>query len=183
MKNKLTLFIFLAAFILLNINILYAIENTKNNLTNYFRIHIVANSDTINDQMLKLKITDSITKYIKSITNGITEKEEYIKTIQNNIPSILNIANQIQKGNGYNYPLTIHIGNIKYDHKTYNRIQMTKGTYNSLRIVIGEGLGNNWWSLLYPSMPENMTVENAIVNEDVEFKSIILEWINELFSE
>ena len=124
MKNKLTLFIFLAAFILLNINILYAIENTKNNLANYFRIHIVANSDTINDQMLKLKITDSITKYIKSITNGITEKEEYIKTIQNNIPSILNIANQIQKENGYNYPLIIHIGNIKYDDKTYNRIQI-----------------------------------------------------------
>lgn len=182
MKNKLTLFIFLTSFILLNINILYAIENTKNNLANYFRIHIVANSDTINDQMLKLKITDSITKYIESITNEITEKEEYIKTIQNNIPSILNIADQVQKENGYSYPLTIHLGNIKYDNKKYNNTQMNKGTYHSLRLVIGDGLGNNWWSLLYPSMPQNATIETVLEDEKIEFKSIILEWIDKLFN-
>lgn len=181
MKNKLTLFIFLTAFILLNTNILYAIENTKNNLTNYFRIHVVANSDSTYDQLLKLKITDAITKHISSITNGITDKESYINTIQNNVPSILNIVNQTQKENGYNYSLAIHFGNIKYDAKTYNNIKMDKGTYNSLRIVIGDGLGNNWWSLLYPSMPDETTIEEVLTNEDIEFKSIILEWINSLF--
>ena len=58
---------------------------------------------------------------------------------------------------------------------------MDKGTYNSLRIVIGDGLGNNWWSLLYPSMPDETTIEEVLTNEDIEFKSIILEWINSLF--
>ncbi len=182
MKNKLILFIFLTAFILLNINILYAIENTKNNLSNYFRIHVVANSDTINDQMLKLKITDNVTQYINLITSGITNKKSYVETMHNNIPSILNIANQIQKENGYNYPLTIHFGNIKYDNKTYNNIEMNKGTYNSLRLIVGDGLGNNWWSLLYPSMPDETTIEDVLTNEDIEFKSIILEWINNLFN-
>ncbi len=182
MKNKLTLFIFLTAFILLNVNILFAIETTKNNLTNYFRIHVVANSDSTKDQMLKLKITDAINEYIYDITKNIHNKTDYVQTIQDNIYNILNLANNTQRENNFDYPISIHLGNIKYDAKTYNKMQMDKGTYNSLRIVIGEGLGTNWWSLLYPSMPNETTIEEVLSNEDVEFKSIILEWLNNIFN-
>ncbi len=181
MKLKITLFIFIASFILLNLNILYGIEKNNYNLNNYFRIHVVANSDNINDQILKLKISNAVNEYIKELTAGVCSKDEYTNILKDNIYNILNVANMTQKENNSSYPLAIHFGKIKYDDKKYNNIQMDKGTYNSLRIVIGNGIGNNWWSLLYPSIPQDTSTEETLNIDNVQFKSKILEWINMLF--
>ena len=182
MKFKTTLFIFITAFILLNLNILYGIEKNNYNLNNYFRIHVVANSDNINDQMLKLKISSAVNEYIKELTQGITSKDEYVHTLKSNASNILKVANNVQNDCNSHYPLAVHIGKIKYDDKKYNNIQMDSGTYNSLRIVIGDGIGNNWWTLLYPSIYEAENIEASLNSEHIQFKSKIVEWLSILFN-
>lgn len=181
-KFKISMYICLISFILLNLILIYKINISKNNLNNYFRLHVVANSDNISDQLLKLEVSNSVTKYIQTLTNNITNKEIYILTIKNNIQNILEVAKETLKSHDSSYTLAAYIGNIKYEDKQFNDLHMNAGTYNSLKIAIGEGNGSNWWSLLYSSLPNNADINEALTDDKVIFKSKILEWIDYIFN-
>jgi stage II sporulation protein R len=139
---------------------------------------VVSNSDSINDQMLKLKVTDAINNYIQNITANINDKDKYILAIKENIQNILNIAQSTLVSNNSSYNITAQLGNIKYEEKSFNKKIMKAGTYPSLKIVIGEGKGENWWSLLYPSLPDNLTVEEALENGEIKFEFKTLDVFN-----
>lgn len=99
--------IFLVSFIVLNIYILYATHITNENKNNYFRIHIVANSDSIQDQLLKYSIADKVDKYISKLsTNTFIDKESCKETIEKNIHSILDIC--YAEINSYNLDYTVY---------------------------------------------------------------------------
>lgn len=174
LKQKITFFIFILSFILLNINLIFATTLNNNNIKNYFRIHVVANSDDIDDQMLKLKVSKSVDKYIKIITKNSNTKEDYKKEIEKNIQNILEVANTVIKENNKDYMVKAYIGNIRYDEKTKDSISMKSGIYDSLKIVIGNGNGENWWSLIFPYSIDNLNDEN------IEVESILLNLIQEI---
>lgn len=180
-RLKLTLYIFIFAFFVLNITLILNIVKAKNNVDNYFRLHVVANSDSISDQMLKLKVTKNINEYVKELTKNTTNKKECITVIQNNIYNILYVAQNTITNNNSNYKVSALIGNIKYDDKKYNNELMKAGTYNSLKVTIGKGNGQNWWTLLYPSLPNELSIDDTLSNENIQFKSKILELINNIF--
>lgn len=181
-KLKLPFVVFLMSLILLNVTLIYGINYTKNNLENYFRLHVVANSDSISDQMLKLKVSMAVDEYIKNLTCKITNTEEYVALLKKHIPQILKEAQNTLNENDSNYNITAYLGNIKYDKKEYNDLKMPAGTYNSLKIVIGDGKGENWWSLLSPSLPGNITINEALTNPEIKFESKILEMFNTIIS-
>ncbi len=180
-KFKCTLYIFIFLFTLLNLNLIHAITDAKNNLANYFRLHVVANSDNINDQMIKLKVANEINKYISVITKNITNKTDCIKTIENHIPNILNISKNVLKKNNSSTQVVAYIGNIKYDEKEFNKETMAAGTYTSLKISIGEAKGTNWWSLISPTISDTTNVNDILEPGEIKIKSKILEWIEVLF--
>jgi len=165
--------LFIVMFILLNVIILYNTYLTKNRIDSYFRVHIVANSNSIEDQLLKYNIADKVDKYLLTLTNNKQYSKEDIKNlIDNNIQNILNICEQTITNNGYIYNVCANIGKIYYDEKQKDNIYMNAGIYDSLQIIIGEGKGENWWSLVFPYAFDGViTNNNEILKGDTHIKT------------
>lgn len=180
--KKLTFTIFLISLFFLNISLVVASYNANNNLTNYFRIHVVANSDSIDDQILKLNVAKAVNEYIDDITKDITNKNEYIECIWENIYNILNVANNKMNEENKNYNIVAYVGKMKYSEKSKDGITQPKGTYNSLKIVIGDGNGENWWSLLFPNSIQGISSEDVLANDNITFSFGITEWFKDLFN-
>lgn len=179
MRFKKTIIIFLVSLILLNVSLVYAINNNKNN-ESYFRIHVVANSDNIDDQLLKYTLSKKVNEYISQLTIHCTTKQDCKQIIEENIQNILELCDEILKENNSNYNIKAYIGKQLYDEKHMNNIHMNAGVYDSLKIVIGNGQGQNWWSLIYPTTFNNINQED-IFNEDITYSFGILELIKKIF--
>ena len=181
MRIKKTGILFVISFILLNLNIIFATNKNYNTSTNYFRVHVVANSDSIDDQLLKYIVSKNVDKYIHEITINSNSKEESKKIIQENIQNILNICKNTLKDNNSNYNVVAYIGKFKYNEKSKNNTHMQAGIYDSLKIVIGNGNGQNWWSLVYPTTITDINVEESF-NKDTNFSFGIIEFFQNLFN-
>lgn len=183
MKSKICLYIFLITIILLNLTIVYATNKNNYNVNEYFRVHVVANSDSIDDQLLKYNISKQVNEYISLITKNCNSKEENKKTIENNIQEILKVCQEQIKHANAKYGVTAYIGSLQYEEKTHNNVTMNEGIYDSLKIVIGKGNGQNWWSLIYPSsIPEVDIYNESDSTVAVEYSFGLFELIKEIFN-
>lgn len=168
MKSKLkfifvlVILIFIYIF-LLSINYTQAISSNLSD--SVFRLHIIANSDSIDDQNLKLKVRDNIIDYMNTLTENATNKDEVISIVTNNLNKFKEIALNTIKDNGYNYDINIEIGNFYFPTKSYGDISFPSGNYDALKIEIGNAIGQNWWCVLFPHLCfVNSTT--GIVSED-----------------
>lgn len=147
-------------FILLFVLILFLVISaysyvsaiSKDLCGNVFRLHVIANSDSKEDQDLKYKVRDSLIEYMKSLTSNISTKEEAISIAQTHLSDFKNIAKNIIKDNGYDYDVNIEIGNFSFPTKTYGDISLPSGFYDALKVVIGKGSGQNWWCVMFPPL-------------------------------
>ena len=119
---------------------------------NVFRLHIIANSDSEQDQNLKYIVRDKVLSYISKISKGASTKEEVVKIVQSNLNEIQSIAIKTIQENGFNYSVTVEVGNFSFPIKKYGDITLPPGYYDALRIKIGDAAGHNWWCVLYPSL-------------------------------
>ena len=117
-----------------------------------FRLHVIANSDSDDDQKLKYTVRDSVINYINEITKNVASKEEVMKIAQANLPQIQSIALQTIIDNGYDYDVTVNIGNFFFPTKKYGDITFPPGYYDALKIEIGEAKGQNWWCVMFPPL-------------------------------
>lgn len=180
MLYRKTFYIFLLAIILLNISIIYA-TNLNNDNYKYFRVHIVANSDSIDDQLLKYTIAKEVNEYIENITKSCTTKNEAKQVVKQNIQTILNICDSTVKENNKEYSVKAYIGKIEYDEKSFNNYYMDSGIYDSLKIEIGNANGQNWWSLIYPTLFSNTSTEE-IFDESTTFSFGIIDFIQNILT-
>lgn len=116
------------------------------------RLHVVANSDMVHDQALKLKVRDGIIEYLEPILKNASSKEEAEEIVTKNIEAIEEEAEQIIKKYGYTYSVTVSSGNFEFPTKSYENVRLPKGNYDAIKIVIGKGRGQNWWCVLYPQL-------------------------------
>ena len=137
-----------------------------------FRLHVIANSDSTEDQNLKYIVRDKVLEYINNISKNVSSKEDVIKMAQDNIDKIQTIAENTIKENGYNYCVKLAIGNYAFPTKTYGDISFPAGFYDALKIEIGEAKGQNWWCVMFPPLCF-VDVSSGIVPE--ESKEIIKE--------
>ncbi len=124
-------------------------ENYKNKL---IRFHVIANSDSDEDQELKLKVRDEIIKYLKpklENSNSIAESEEIIKKEYGELGKI---SKNIISENGYNYEVKVGIEYSTFPTKQYSNVILPAGEYKALKIVIGQGQGKNWWCVMFPPL-------------------------------
>ena len=181
MRCKKSFIIFFIALILLNLSIIFATNANNNNISNFFRIHVVANSDSIDDQLLKYKIAKQIDEYISCLTVSCESKQETKEKIESNIQKILSLCNSIIEEQGYNYNIKAYLGKIEYSEKQKDNIYMSSGIYDSLKIIIGNGNGNNWWSLIYPTTNSEFDI-NELKNDEPKYSLYIIEWIKALLN-
>ena len=117
-----------------------------------FRLHVLANSDSKEDQALKLKVRDSLLNYMNQICENCNSKEDAIVLVEKNKDSFKQIALDTINREGYSYDVNINIGNFEFPTKNYGDISLPAGFYDALRVEIGEAKGQNWWCVMFPPL-------------------------------
>ena len=166
-----------------------------------FRLHVLANSDSKEDQDLKYKVRDSLLNYMNSICNNCSNKEEAINLVEKNKNNFKQIALDTIHNEGYNYEVNINIGNFEFPTKTYGDISLPAGFYDALRVEIGKAKGQNWWCVMFPPLcfvdvssgivpneskevlnesltDEEFSIVSDTSNKEVQFKFKLLEFFN-----
>ena len=154
----LTLFIYISA-----ISYVHAVSNDISE--SVFRLHVIANSDSVEDQNLKYKVRDNVINYMNSLCSSAASKEEAIKLAKEHTDEFYNIAKQTVIDNGYSYDVKINIGNFDFPTKQYGDISLPAGSYDALRIEIGKANGQNWWCVMFPPLCF-VDVSSGIVPEE-----------------
>ena len=120
---------------------------------NVLRLHILANSDNIDDQALKLKVRDKVLEQADTLFAGDAESVEDAETIAaENLETLEQTAQQLVWDEGYSYPVKAQLVEMPFDDRTYGDWVMPAGEYTALRITIGAAQGQNWWCVMYPSL-------------------------------
>lgn len=204
MKKNLKMVIILTFLLFLYTSICaisYA-QNISTDIANsVFRLHVIANSDSKEDQDLKYKVRDNLLDYMNSICKNCESKKEAISIVEKNKTTFEQIAMDTIKEQGYSYPVKINIGNFEFPTKTYGDISLPAGYYDALRVEIGEAKGQNWWCVMFPPlcfvditsgvvpdeskelMENNLSEEEfALVSDktdnEIQFKFKLLEFFN-----
>lgn len=130
-----------------------------------FRLHVLANSDSKEDQTLKYLVRDSLLDYMNNLCAGITSKEDAISLVTEHKQQFEDIALEVIHENGYDYQVEINIGNFDFPTKTYGDISLPAGMYDALRVEIGSAKGKNWWCVMFPSLCF-IDISSGVVNDD-----------------
>ena len=146
------IFIPLFMIITLSLSMLQPIIASSENISNkVLRLHILANSDSTEDQNLKLTVKEYFLDNTKDLFNGKT-LEDNINIAKNNIDYMENICNDCIEQNGYDYKATVSIDKEFFETRVYDDFTLPAGVYNSIKIQIGQGKGHNWWCIVFPSV-------------------------------
>lgn len=137
------------------------------------RMHILANSDSEEDQALKLKVRDRLLECSEDIFGGADSLEEMKKKAGTKLDKINSIVGEVIHENGYNYSSEAKLVNMDFDTREYGEITMPAGKYDALRITIGEAEGHNWWCVMYPPLciPAAENVEGDTDTAEDYFKA------------
>ena len=141
--------------------------------TDTIRLHVLANSDSEEDQSLKLKVRDVIIGHIAELTEYVSSRSEAAAVIEHDLEEIESIALEVIKAEGFDYPVKAMLDEEYYPERSYEGIRLPEGRYLSLRVLIGSGEGQNWWCVLYPplctsaSEPEKELVQAGFTGEQI----------------
>lgn len=116
------------------------------------RLHVLANSDSTEDQELKFKVRDYVLMETSKIVDGAKTCEEAEAALRASLGDIEAVAAAVVERSGYDYPVSVELGLEEYPTRDYESICFPSGTYMSLRVCIGEAEGQNWWCVLFPNL-------------------------------
>lgn len=116
------------------------------------RLHILANSDSEEDQRLKLCVRDALLEHSDELFGNSENLEEAESAVQEAMPEIISIAEETLREQGCHSKVTAKLADVTFDERVYENITMPAGKYRALRIEIGEAKGHNWWCVMYPPL-------------------------------
>lgn len=114
------------------------------------RLHVVANSDSVEDQALKLKVRDAILSKMSDLFTSEMNITDAKSAVSKKLDEISDVAKSEVESNGYDYDISVILCKEYYPTKSYGDVTLPAGEYNSLQIQIGEHKGENWWCVLFP---------------------------------
>ena len=117
-----------------------------------FRFHVLANSDSEEDQALKMQVKEAVVAYMKEEIPSSDSVETTKEWAKGHLDAIVNLAEAVIQEEGYAYKVTAEVTTCDFPEKTYGDITFPPGEYEALRIEIGEAKGQNWWCVLYPNL-------------------------------
>jgi stage II sporulation protein R len=164
------------------------------------RFHVIANSDSEEDQNLKLKVRDKVIEYVSGNLKNCQDLSEARKFIIDNKDNIEYIARSVVRENGYSYEVTSMLSRESFPDKAYGDLIFPQGEYEAYRILIGESKGQNWWCVMFPPLcfvdgtkdaVDSKNIEEMLINEkkydnkksknkdnNIKFKSKIFEFLS-----
>lgn len=178
---KISLFLFIIILMTTIIGVCVVAQyQSEQYADNVLRLHVIANSNTSEDQALKLKVRDSVGSVVSMLTKNTRTASETEQIVQENIDIIKTAAEEKIREEGYHYPVEIITGNFYFPTKYYAKGALPAGEYEAVRVIIGEGAGENWWCVLFPPLcfsngtadPEIDTEQNADTGVTLRFKIV-----------
>ena len=167
------------------------------------RFHVIANSDTEEDQSLKLKVRDKVVEALSEKLKGVASLEEAEIILNDNIDYVNNIAKDVILNNNYDYEVNTMLSYENFPDKVYGDYVFPQGNYEAFRVIIGSGQGRNWWCVMFPSLcfvdesksdvnSDNLKQEIENIkpkeinnlnneNDDIKFKSKMVDVVKNLF--
>ncbi len=130
----------------------YASDTEQTIADSVIRLHVIANSDTEADQNLKLMVRDAILHNGRDIFTADGNVADAEALLLSRMDDITRIAQTIINEQGADYTVTVSYGRSDFPTRTYGGITLPAGTYNALKVVIGEGRGRNWWCVMFPPL-------------------------------
>ena len=116
------------------------------------RFHVVADSDDPEDQQVKLLVRDAVVESLSEDLSRLADVEQAKAYLQENLPKIQQIANQTLAAAGVEEEAVVSLCREAFQTRVYDTFTLPAGVYESLRIVIGEGEGHNWWCVVFPTL-------------------------------
>lgn len=129
------------------------------------RLHVLANSDSAEDQALKLTVRDAVLEKTQTLLKNVDNKEDAEQRLRAAIPELEAVAREALRTAGADNSVTVTLGRERYPTRQYEGLAFPAGEYLSLRVMIGEAAGQNWWCVLYP--PLCLSAASAQDNEAV----------------
>lgn len=139
----------------------FTCENIRENV---LRLHVLAASDSEEDQSLKLKVRDSLLAEGADIFDGSVDIENAVEKITPKISFLESVAKKVVAENGFDYDVKITLEKEFFTTRTYDKTTLPAGKYLALRVVIDNGKGHNWWCVMFPAL----CLPAARANTDVE---------------
>ncbi len=169
------------------------------------RFHVIANSDSTQDQSIKLEVKEAIISYLKPYLKDASSKTDAMDIIKEQLDSLNLVADDILSKNGFSYSAKSSLSSATFPIKVYGDITLPPGEYDALRIELGKAEGQNWWCIMFPQLcfvdatysvvPDDskkqlktlLTEEEykAIVTDDVDVvvKFKLVDWFKNLFQQ
>jgi len=119
---------------------------------NVLRLHILANSDSPEDQKIKLKVRDALQSETDSIFGECNDVDQALESAEHNSAKLQEVVERTLRMNGCGYPVAVRVEKSYFPTRTYNGVTMPAGMYNALRVEIGAAGGQNWWCVMFPAM-------------------------------
>lgn len=119
---------------------------------NVLRLHVLANSDTEEDQALKLRVRDRVLAAGEEIFTGASTEAEALEAARANVDLLQAAAEAEIAQSGYAYPVRVEVGKSSFSTRVYEDFTLPAGEYEAVRVLIGEAAGHNWWCVMFPAV-------------------------------
>lgn len=146
--------------------------------SDYIRLHIIARSDAVQDQVVKLCIRDDVRAYTGDLLEDCRSSDEAWQLLKRHHDELTEAVVQSARRWGFDGILSVDLGVFPFPDRTYADEFVPSGDYRALRISMGEGEGRNWWCVVYPSL---CLPEDADTDRPIEFYSTLWRWVIELW--
>ena len=127
-------------------------ESRRGITEDVFRLHVIANSDSDEDQALKLRVRNAVLEASADIFGEADSAADAKQLSEENIQLFEAAAAAEIAASGYDYPVRCEVGTVHFDRRVYGSAELPEGDYSALRVIIGEGEGRNWWCVMFPAL-------------------------------
>ncbi len=162
------------------------------------RLHVVANSDSPEDQSAKLAVRDAVLNAVQTSLEQLPSAQEAKSFLESRLGDIQQVAEAALREAGLTHTVTVTLGEEAFPTRDYETFRLPAGIYNTLRLTIGEAEGKNWWCVLFPSlcipastegfeeaaevmgMPDSLNHTLTEKNTGFQIRFLFLDWIGRL---
>lgn len=151
------------------------------NADSIFRLHIIANSNSAEDQEVKLEVRDAVLEYeaenLDAVSAAKTREE-----LMTHGAELLEIIEGVLRSNGFDYGAQMLVGTFPFPDREYNGVLYPAGDYDAFRVILGDGAGENWWCVMFPPLCILKSDNGKIdTDETIEFESVFVKLFKLLF--
>ena len=158
---------FLSLFICIIVSVLNFDSQCEDIRQNILRLHVIANSDSTKDQNLKYTVRDELLKSGSFTVQNSKTKQQATKSISDNLEFLRQKAQQKVYEQGFGYDVTVEVAKSYFPTRQYEDITLPAGYYDAVKVIIGEGKGQNWWCVMFPCLCLPAATKDSVKPEDI----------------